>query len=274
MKLGYNTNGLGFHSWQSAFELIAETGYRSVAITVDHHCLNPFSETLRDNINEMRETLERLGLSSVIETGARFLLNSRIKHDPTLLSPTVEERKTRVDFLCRCLDIAAELNSDALSFWSGCLRESISRSEAMHRLAKGCNEVVKYAEAKNVPLAFEPEPGMFIESFADYEELCSLIDSELFGLTVDIGHVHCVEQGPIADYLHTWKNRIFNIHIEDMVQGVHDHLRFGEGTIDFPPVLAALREIDYNGGVHVELSRHGHMAVDVLRESYTFLTEN
>ena len=36
---------------------------------------------------------------------------------------------------------------------------------------------------------------------------------------------------------------------------------FGEGEIDFVPVLRTLHEIGYTGGVHVELSRHSHDAV-------------
>lgn len=272
MRLGYNTNGTAFHDWPDALELIAETGYRSVAITVDHHCLNPFSPALPDELQRMRDALSRLGLSSVIETGARFLLNPRVKHEPTLLSPAAEERGVRLDFLKRCVDLAGELDSDAVSFWSGILREPIERGEAMRRLADGCRELIDYAAGKNVRLAFEPEPGMFIESFADYAELLKLVDAPLFGLTVDIGHVQCVETRPIAESLREWAPRIFNVHIEDMVRGVHEHLRFGEGEIDFPPVLAALAEIGYTGGVHVELSRHSHMAPDVVRESYDFLS--
>ena len=38
-----------------------------------------------------------------------------------------------------------------------------------------------------------------------------------------------------------------NIHIEDMIQGVHEHLMFGQGTIEFGPVFALL-QIDYRGG--------------------------
>ena len=58
-----------------------------------------------------------------------------------------------------------------------------------------------------------------------------------------------------------------------MVQGAHDHLRFGAGDIDFSDVIHGLREIDYQGGLHVELSRHSHMAPEVVRESYAFLTD-
>ena len=53
--------------------------------------------------------------------------------------------------------------------------------------------------------------------------------------------------------------------------GVHDHLMFGEGEIDFAPVLQTLHEIGYTGGVHVELSRHSHDAVETARRALAFL---
>jgi len=272
MKLGYNTNGLAFHRWPQALELLAETGYRSVAITLDHSCLDPFAGGLAAEVQRMQSVLERLRLSSVIETGARFLLDPRYKHEPTLLSRTQAERDRRIDFLKRSIDIAADLGSDAMSFWSGILREPIETDAAFERLEAGCREVLAHAERRNVRLAFEPEPGMFIESFAQFERLSKQMDSELFGLTIDIGHVQCVEDGPIAGHLRQWGSRLFNVHIEDMCRGVHEHLRFGEGEIDFPPVIAALQEVGYAGGLHVELSRHSHMAPDVVRESYEFLS--
>lgn len=277
MKLGYNTNGLAFHRWPEAIALIAEIGYRSVAITVDHHCLDPYSSRLpssshlKDELSQMREILDRLGLISTIETGARYLLNPHLKHEPTLMSPTEAQRRVRIDFLKRCIDIACALQSEAVSFWSGILREKISDGSAFDRLAAGCREVIRYADGKNVRLAFEPEPGMFIETFDQYQELLNRIDAPQFGLTIDIGHVQCVEDGSIDDHLREWSGRLFNVHIEDMKRGVHEHLRFGEGEIDFPRVLSALQEIGYSGGVNVELSRHSHMAPEVMRESFSFL---
>jgi len=62
-----------------------------------------------------------------------------------------------------------------------------------------------------------------------------------------------------------------NVHIEDMRSGVHEHLMFGEGQIDFPPVLQALAEVGYPGGIHVELSRHSHEAPTAVRRAFEFL---
>ena len=272
MRLGYNTNGLTGHRWEQALELLHEVGYRSVAITVDHHCLDPYSTELPRELSRMQRLLERFEMTSVIETGARFLLDPRAKHEPTLVSRTAEERVVRIEFLKRCVDIALALGSDAVSFWSGILRDDIPRDDAMSRLADGVREVLDFANVRGVRLAFEPEPGMLVQTFDDYRELLSLVDGPGFGLCVDIGHVHCLEPRPISDYLTEWRERLFTIHIEDMVRGVHDHLRFGEGTIDFLPVLQTLKAIGYEGGLNVELSRHSHIAPEVLRESFAFLS--
>jgi sugar phosphate isomerase/epimerase len=65
--------------------------------------------------------------------------------------------------------------------------------------------------------------------------------------------------------------RLVNVHIEDMRRGVHEHLMIGEGEIDFAPILRALRLSEYGGGIHVELSRHSHIAPNAARRSYEFL---
>ena len=44
MRLGYNTNGLPHHAAGDALDLLAGLGYRSVALTLDHHLLNPFAD--------------------------------------------------------------------------------------------------------------------------------------------------------------------------------------------------------------------------------------
>jgi sugar phosphate isomerase/epimerase len=273
MRLGYNTNGFAFHRWEDALELLAEIGYGSVAITLDQSCLNPFGSSFAAEVDRMRRQLRRLGLASVIETGARFLLDPRTKHEPTLLTADPAERWRRVEFLRRAIDVAAELGSDAVSFWSGIRREGISEPAAFDRLTEGCRQVLCHAESHRVRLGFEPEPGMFVESFSQFERLrAALGGPALFGLTIDIGHVHCVEDGSIADHLRRWRDLLFNVHIEDMRRGVHEHLMFGDGEIDFAPVMQALREIGYAGGLHVELSRHSHVAPEAARQSFRFLT--
>ena len=65
--------------------------------------------------------------------------------------------------------------------------------------------------------------------------------AQAFGLTVDVGHLVCNGELPVSKFLTEWKNVLWNVHIEDMKSGVHDHLMFGEGDVDFADVFAGLR---------------------------------
>ena len=112
---------------------------------------------------------------------------------------------------------------------------------------------------------------MFIDTMERFERLQSRIDNDCFRLTLDLGHLHCLGETPIADQVRRWRDQIVNVHIEDMRAGVHEHLMFGEGEIDFVPILKAFHEIDYSGGLHVELSRHSHDAPAVAKRAFEFL---
>ncbi|MCP4815021.1 MAG: sugar phosphate isomerase/epimerase, partial [Planctomycetaceae bacterium] len=103
--------------------------------------------------------------------------------------------------------------------------------------------------------------------------LLEWVDSPRLGLTLDIGHLFCMGELPIVDFIQRWQDRILNVHIEDMRAGIHEHLMFGEGQIHFPPILQSLMEIGYAGGLHVELSRHSHDAFVVAKQSFDFLSD-
>lgn len=271
MHLGYNTNGWANHDPQQAIELLAEIGYRSVALTLDWNLLSPYDRDLPQKIDTLRRTLRRLELRSVIETGARFLLNPRVKHEPTLVSADAADRARRVAFLCRAIDIAAELDSDCVSFWAGTVRDGANESECFARLLPGMHLIAQYAAQRGVILGFEPEPGMFIDTMPRFDELSAQVNAPCFQLTLDVGHLHCLGETPIADYVRRYGSRIVNVHIEDMRAGVHEHLQFGEGEMEFPPIIDAFREVGYEGGLHVELSRHSHEAPAAAQRAFDFL---
>jgi sugar phosphate isomerase/epimerase len=269
--LGYNTNGFAHHRLEDALAILSDLGYTSVALTLDYHALDPFDRALPDQLGRVRGLLRRLKLRSVIETGARFLLDPRHKHQPTLLSAKPEGRAARLDFLRRAVELAADLGSDAVSFWSGRATEPASGDLLFERLVAGCRALCEYAERRKVRLAFEPEPGMFLDTMPRFAELHRRVGHPLFGLTLDLGHLHCQGETPTAPHVERWRDRLWNVHLEDMRRGVHDHLMFGEGEMDFAEVLGGLRRAGYAGGVHVELSRHSHDAVATAARALAFL---
>lgn len=274
MLLAYNTNGFAHHDPAEAIALLAEIGYRGVGLTIDHGLLDPRQSpsALKRELKKVRKVLDKHGMRSVVETGARFLMDPRRKHEPTLMSAEPAGRKMRDAFLRHAIDVAAELESDCVSLWSGVLHEPIDDAAAFARLSSELLEVCRYAEGRGVLLGFEPEPGMFIDTLARFSQLLIRLDHPSLRLTIDAGHLHCQGETPIAARLRHWAKRLVNVHLEDMRAGVHEHLMFGEGEMDFPPIFAALSEINYQGLVQVELSRHSHMAPEAARRAWEFLS--
>lgn len=273
LRFGYNTNGFAHHSLGDALRVLEHLGYRSVALTLDHNVLNPLDpkQSSSGQVKKWAAAFAGRKLTGVVETGARFLLDPFRKHQPTLLSKRTRDRALRQWFLKRACDIADQIGWDTVSVWSGTADSSDSASKLMTRFVDTCRVVCDHAAVKGVRVAFEPEPGMFIETMDQYAELFDRIDHPAFGLTMDIGHLHCLGELPIEHHIRDWRDRLWNVHIEDMKRGVHDHLMFGEGEIDFAPVLRTLQEIGYAGGVHVELSRHSHDAVETAKRALAFL---
>lgn len=272
MILGYNTNGLSNHDAMEGLGLLAKTGYKSIAITIDHGWLNPFDPNREVQLQRFKHFLDQNKIGSVIETGARFLLDPENKHAPTLIDGDDDRVHARIEFLKYCIDVGIELNSRCVSIWSGIQPDDVSSDQAMDRLVRNLSVVLEYAEQRGIDIAFEPEPGMLIDTTGRFERLLHLIDSPRLKMTIDIGHLFCLSEIPIANYVEKWADRLVNVHIEDMVAGEHEHLMFGDGQIHFPPVIESLKNVGYRNGIHVELSRHSHNAANIVRESFDFLS--
>ncbi|MFI6510477.1 sugar phosphate isomerase/epimerase family protein [Streptosporangium sp. NPDC050855] len=268
-RFGYGTNGFANHRLADALRVIADLGYQGVALTLDHDHLDPYREGLARRVAAVSDLLRDLGLGVVVETGARYLLDPWHKHAPTLLH---DEREARLDFLSRAVAVGADLGAEAVSFWAGVRPETVGEATAWARLVDGCARVTEKAAAAGVPLGFEPEPGMLVETIADWRRLhADLGEPAGFGITLDIGHCRCLEPDPVPDCVRAVAPHLVNVQIDDMRRGVHEHLEFGEGEIDFPPVLRALAGCGYRGLVAVELPRHSHAAPQVAARSLDFL---
>jgi sugar phosphate isomerase/epimerase len=270
VHLGFSTNTIGDVDPLAAVPMLADLGCRSLAITLDRHTLDPFAADLPALIGRWRAAVDAAGMACVVETGARHLLDVRIKHEPTLVSADAAARLRRVDFLCRAVDVAAELGAGCVSLWSGVVRDAADEETLWSRLVSGLAPVLDRAAARGMPLGFEPEPGMFIDTLSRYGRLLERAgDPDGLRLTVDLGHLECMGERP-AD-LRRWASRVVNVHVDDMLACRHEHLPLGAGDVDFPAFLAVLAAAGYRGGMHVELPRQSHRWLETARESFAFL---
>lgn len=261
LRYAYGTNGLTDHRLGEALELLADVGYDGVSLTLDHHHLDPHGPDLAGRVAAVRRDLDRTGLDVVVETGARFVLDPRRKHHPTLLSDDADGRDRRVALLRTAIAVASELGTDVVHLWSGHRPDHVTAERAWSRLVDGLATLVDEADRAGVTLAFEPEPGMLVATIDDWRRLAAdLGDPAAFAVTLDVGHVLCLETLPVHDRVAEIAPRVAHVQIDDHRRGTHEHLPFGDGELDLPPVLGALHAAAYGGLVSVELARHGHDA--------------
>ncbi len=267
MYLAYNTNGMAHHRLEDALRILADIGYRGVALTPDV----PHLDLLRTNEadwEKARATLERLGLRCVIETGARYVLDPRRKHWPNLLTRDPEAAERRMDYYRRAMRLAGALGAEVVSIWSGAPDSGDDPEEAMALLADRLRRLLDEARRHGVTIAFEPEPGMLVDRLERYRDLRRRLGRDDLATTIDVGHLAVTERGPTESHLAEFAGTLRNVHVDDARPGAHEHLRPGEGTVDFAAVFRELARLGYRGALGVELSRDSHRAVETAEAAF------
>jgi len=258
LRFGYGTSGFAHHRLGDALRVIANLGYEGVALTLDHHHLDPYAKDLSRQVALLAVDLDRLGLSLVVETGAAYLLDPWRKYSPTLLEA---DREHRVDLLVRAVALAADLGAEAVSFSCGITPPGVPDKMAWDRLIAGCSTVLEAAEKFDVPLGFEPGPGMFIADLDAYDRLCASLDNPyLFGLTLGTGR----HGGSSPERVRRVRTRLVNVHLTDVLGGSGGEL---------PETLSALCAIGYQGLVSVELPLHSQAAPAAAGDSLGYLRQ-
>ncbi len=257
MLLGYHTNSLQNHRFDEALTLLSRHGYQAVAITPDTCHLDPESTSDTD-LAAVALRLRELGLTPIMETGARFLLDANTKHEPTLMTRDSALREQRVAFYRRVAAMGMQLGAEVVSFWAGIDHAPGPDSEAW--MLEGISMTCAVIREHGLVPSLEPEPGMALETFADYERVRAALGADAPQLTLDIGHLYAVWEGEPAEIVARAAPFMAQVHLEDHRRGVHEHLLPGDGEVDFEVVLKALDDSGYSGSVCFELSRQSHCA--------------
>ncbi len=270
-KPGYVTNGLMDHRLDQAIDLLSASGYTAIGITLGPAHLDP-TQVTQQELDSIARKLNEAGLQAGIETGGRYLLHPVRKHWPTLASSSKEGRELRQCSYFQAIDVAAALSAPVVSLWSGANDDpQRDAQEVIESLISAFIPVLDYAGTKGIKIGFEPEPGMLIESLADWKRLRELVDHPALGLTVDLGHLGVTESRDPLGLLGEVVDDVIHVHIDDCRGGIHEHLPLGEGELNLPELVNLLSENDYQGQLLVELSRDSHRAPELVESSMRFL---
>lgn len=274
MKLSFSTNAFTRYSVLEAVEKIAEIGYRGVELLADAPHLYAPSVTESD-LDELKDRLRRTGIE-VANVNANTAVGyyGRIfwepLFEPSLANPEDSQRRWRIDYSKRCIELAHLLGSPAVSLTSGRMVPGIAPEKSLHLLKESLRELIDHAAAKEVRIGIEYEPGLLIER---YEELASLLDemnSPYLGANLDLGHSHVLREDS-EKVIGGLSPKIFHIHLEDIRLGKHYHLIPGSGDMDFETLFKILRKYAYEGFITVELYTYPNRPEEAARRSLEYL---
>ena len=121
-----------------------------------------------------------------------------------------------------------------------------------HQLFKeAALDYLKYAEAYGVVVTIEN--GDIIEGTRIVKE----IDNPYLKTTLDVGHAYLPIQntmyGRVDRYIELEAETIRNIHAHDHDGVKRDHLPIGMGVINFQAIIKALRRVNYDGSINLEI---------------------
>lgn len=181
---------------------------------------------------------------AAVGTGAGW-----VKHKLHLCLPDAGQRTKARAFVRSIIDLAGQFHSPAIIGSMQGRWGDVPRDSAMGYVAEALNDLGEHAKQYGVPLIYEPlnryETNIANTVEAGVEMLNTLSTKNVV-LLADLFHMN-IEEVDIATALKAGGKHIGHVHFVDS-----NRRPVGCGHLDFKPIAAALKEMDYQGYVSAE----------------------
>ncbi len=272
-RLAFSTNSFKQNTLAEAVDAVADAGYAGVELMADVPHAHPLRFDAGQRAALKRQLAGRRLAVSNVNAFTHFADGDT--YHPTWIEDDAARRAVRVDHTLGAIDLAAEFGAATVSVQPGgpLIGTGLTRAEASARFADGLRRVLPRARDRGVVIAVEPEPGLLIETAAEYAAFVAehFPGEPLVRMNCDVGHLFCVGDDPAA-VIRQQADQVAHVHLEDIGKNrVHQHLLPGRGVIDFPAVFAALDAVGYAGWVTVELYPFEATAAEVAKRAMKHL---
>ena len=271
MKFSFSTNAFRKYGFTDAVKAISRAGYNGVEIMCDSP--HAWPDHLTDQAAGQMKTLVKEQGLSIANLNAFMMCEVQDFHHPSWIEPDPAFRRIRIEYTKKCIRLAAALGVGTISTEPGGPVEGMARDEAMAIFIRGLVEVLPLAEDLGVKVLIEPEPGLLIQTSAEFLAFTRAFSHPSLGLNLDLGHCYCVGEDPV-EVIYKLREFTCHYHLEDIPENrEHRHILPGTGGIDIKAVLAAVEDTGYNDFITLELYPYldrpeetAVQALDYLRE--------
>lgn len=285
-KIGCTSNTYMNWPLEKAMESMARLGCEGVQVMCDRPHLYP-EDNNKESLTKFKDFAKKLrlelpsldsvhvpSLAPLIEQGGqkKSLWNAFdwTGDEPLFTSAPEYLRRARIDYTKQCVDMAYDLGIDKVQIASG---RTVSRPDlARTWFLEGLKECVEYSSKKKIYIILELYGDLICANTDEALEVFQELDSPWLGITFDIGHLY-VQHIDLVNAIKKMAKYIFNVHIEDMMMHKHFHLALGRGEIDLKSCLRALRDINYQHFVCLELYTYKGDPEPAVQESMSYFAK-
>jgi inosose dehydratase len=213
-----------------AIEDIAAVGYQGIEI---------FDGNLAEYASkpeEFKALLAKFNISLVsVYTGANFIYDEILEDEFHKIS--------------RAIGLAKLFGAQNLIVGGGAQRASGIRESDYPKLAAQLDRVTELAAASELTACFHPHLSTIVEG---PEQLEKIMQRSKIYFCPDTAHLAAGGGNP-AELIRKYPDRVKHVHLKDYQPNPIAFLPLGEGTLDFDDIFKALKEINYQEWLVVEL---------------------
>ena len=270
MKLSFNTWVYSsFPVWVPAYPLeetikrLARIGYDGIEIgAASPHAYPDYLS--KERRQEIKRVLDGNGiaLSSMLPApggGPGF--------NPA--SPILEERLNTVEQYRKVIALCAEWGGKTVLYLAGWQIFGVTRDQAWAWSLEILREIALIAADHGVTLVVEPQPadGNLVESCDDAIQMMRECGAPNIKLMFDTAHV-LYRNEVSTDYVYQMGKDLWHLHLSD-----DNRLPPGAGRVDFVALIAALKEIGFDGYLTMEIAfnRRDVEPDKMARQAYSYI---
>ncbi len=165
-------------------------------------------------------------------------------------------REFHIDRCKKFIDLAQQWGAENILLVLGeyiWQREVIPPEEQWKWGVESCRILGDYADSKGIDIALELEPFRLsllndVNSMVQFIDDC---DHQRVRANIDVSHLVLADATPLE--VAKLNNKAIHVHISDCDGKVHGDLPPGRGVVKFHPYLQAIKELNIDGTVSIEL---------------------